>query len=332
MGTMTQQLGSTTAIAVALCACGDGGGAEGAATSAASASAEASSGEGSTGGASNDDALAFFPRIVGLWAGPVDSTTSVGDFPIKNMDVRAADANTLFSRVDLDGGNSLRYAFAFEHQGDRDVLVFRNGGYFQGVLRDTRTELVEADLAEERWRFCAIGPGCGYVEATFDFEGEDHLDMHVDVMMMTHFDWPAVREQPRELPQPFPADPSGQPGDQPFPDMPTLRVTASWSTPLAADTPVWIVLSTEACFPAGACTPSRFISATAAAGSTSVEIPIEQIHAGDYFANGMLDRNGNLAGTLFPDGGDTVSVPPDRAITVAPSGETTLALVLSYDL
>jgi hypothetical protein len=328
---MTRAMGLGISVAAALAGCGDDGEATGGETTATETSAGSGSSVDSTGGDPDPgEALAFLPRIAGLWAGPVDSMTSAGDFPTMNMDVRAADANTLFCRSDLDGGNSLRFAFALEHHGDADVLVFRNGGYFQGILRDTRTTLVEADVAAERWRFCAISGGCAYVDATFDFDGADHLDLHVDVMTMVHFDWPADRAETRSLPEPFPAEPQGQPGDQPFPTLPSLRASASWSEPLAEPTRVWLVLSSTPCL-GGACTPSRFVSAAAEAGATSVEILLEQVHAGEYRANGVLDRNGNLATTLFPDAGDTIS-PPDQAVTIAPSGESELPLVLAIDL
>lgn len=294
------------------------------------APADTSGGSESGGMADPAATMEFFARIPGLWIGPLDSTTSVGDFPTMNMDVRAADGHTLFSRVDIDGGNNLRFAFAIEDH-DGPSLVFRNGGYFLGMLRDSRTVLAEADLEAERFRFCSIDMGCEYISAVFDFEGEDGLDMHVDVRGTTHFDWPATRAELRETDGPFPADDVPQPGDGPFPEMPSLAASLTWTTPLEADTDAWIILSTTNCGLSGGCTPSRFIHATAPAGSTSVEMLIEQIHAGDYKANAILDRNGNLAGTFFPDSGDTVSV-PNKAVSIAPTGTTDVSVPLLVDV
>lgn len=284
-----------------------------------------------TGGTADPTATAeFFARWPGLWVGPVDSMTSAGDFPTMNMDVRPADGHTLFSRVDLDGGNSLRMAMVIEQHDGEDVLVFRNGGYFLGILRDSRTRLVEADLEAERWRFCSLEQGCDYVDAVFDFEGADGLDMHVDVRGNTHFDWPATRVELRELDGPFPVDDTAQPGDAPFPEMPTLEIDLSWTTPLAEASDVWVILSTTACF-SGACTPSRFIRGRAEAGATSATLTMDQIHADTYQANAILDRNGNLAGTFLPDSGDTVAV-PDTDVVVAATGTTEVSLPLLVDL
>jgi hypothetical protein len=285
-------------------------------------------------GADPDLAMAadeFLARWPGLWVGPVDSMTSAGDFPTMNMDVRPADGHTLFSRVDLDANNSLRLAFVIEEHDGEPTLVLRNGGEFLGILRDDRTALVDADLDALVWRFCSIAKGCDYIDATLDFDGPDSVLMHVDVRGMFHFDWPGTRVEMRELDAPFPVDDEPQPGDAPFPPMPDLRVTLTWTDPLPKATSVWVILSTTPCFPSVDCTPSRFIMGTAEAGATSAEVVMEQIHAGDYKANAVLDRNANFEGTLFPDTGDLVSF-PDRDVTVGPEGETQESLALTVEI
>src|SRR5690606_24749603 len=151
-----------------------------------------------TGGMADGVAEAFLERLLGLWVAPVTSWTSVGNFPTMNMDVRLASPSVVFSRVDLDGGNNLRFAFAFEDHDGSIQLVFRNGGYFQGILRDTRTRLEDYDLQEERFRFCALVAGCAYVDAVFDFDGPDRLDLDVTVMGMMHIHWSPTRVETRE--------------------------------------------------------------------------------------------------------------------------------------
>lgn len=300
-------------------------------TATTDASAEGTADTTTNGTADPSGAAEVFARLPGLWVGAVDSTTSAGDFPTMNMDVRPADGRTLFSRVDLDGGNSLRFAMAIETHEGEDILVFRNGGYFLGIQRDSRTRLVEADLDAERFTFCSIPMGCEYIEATFDFEGDDGLDMHVDVHGTTHFDWPATRAELREIDGPFPSDDTPGAPDGPLPDMPTLAATMTWTTPLADASDVWLILSTTNCGLGGGCTPSRFIRGRAEAGDTSIVLTMDQIHAGSYKANAMLDRNGNLAGTFLPDTGDTVAV-PNTAVDVAATGTTERSIPLLVDL
>lgn len=295
---------------------------------ASSGAADASSG----GGTDEADASAFFVSIAGLWVAPVTSWTSAGSFPTMNMDVRAASDGVLFSRVDLDSDNSLRFAFALEEHDGQTVLTFRNGGEFLGILRDTRTVLEETDGTV--WRFCALGGGCDYVDARFDFSGEDSLRLDVDVLGMRHIEWVASRLEARPLEGAFP-EPPAQPGDAAFPPMPELLVQTSWSEPLTEPADVWVVLTSTECGvnPLANCVPSRYMRATAEAGTTSVTVGFEQIHDGSYRANAVLDRNRNMAaGVLLPDMGDAVSFPLDVPTDVPTSGVGTVDLMLSVDI
>ncbi len=263
-----------------------------------------------------DAAEAFLAAMPGLWVAPVTSWTSAGSFPTMNMDVRAADPRVLFARVDLDPDNSLRFAFALEEHGNGPELVFRNGGEFLGIARDTRTTLHSADPQAGSWRFCGLGSGCDYVDARFVFSGPDAMQLDVDVMGTRHIEWAAVRRETRALEADFPA--SGTvPPDAPFPDMPTLQVEVSWTEALLADADVWIVLTTTECGldPVTNCVPSRYLSAEVPAGATSTLVELEQVHAGAYQTNVILDRNRNLGASLLPDSGDAVSL-PDTATTV----------------
>lgn len=269
----------------------------------------------------------FFARLPGLWVAPVSSTTSAGDFPTMNMDIRVA-GETLFSRVDLDGDNSLRFGFEHEAPEGLDELVFRNGGEFLGILRDTRTVLEEVSEDRMTWKFCARFGGCGYVDATFRF-GVETLTLEADVMGMRHIEWMAMRREARptmasELPSATVA------ADADFPPLPSLNVDVSWTTPLPEPGDVWVVLSTTPCGvdPGQNCVPSRFIHVTALEGSTHAALSVEQIHPGSYFANVVLDRNQNLIGAgLFPDAADGVAL-PDTAAMVSDGEDASLDVAI----
>lgn len=301
---------------------------------AAAADGSSSGAEGSSTDAPNEtDASAFFVSIAGLWVAPVTSWTSAGSFPTMNMDVRAASDGVLFSRVDLDEDNAVRFAFALEEHDGQTLLTFRNGGEFLGIRRDTRTVLEETDGTV--WRFCALGDGgCSSIDARFDFSGEDSLRLDVDVLGMRHIEWIASRLEARPLEGAFP-EPPAQPGDAEFPPMPELAVQASWNVPLEEPADVWVVLTSTECGvnPLANCVPSRYMRATAEAGTTSVTVGFEQIHDGSYRANAALDRNRNMtAGVLLPDAGDSVSIPLDVPTDVPTSGVGTVDLMLSLDL
>lgn len=273
--------------------------------------------------------LDLLPRLAGLWSGPV-TMTPLGTFARMNVDIRAASGEVLFGRVDLDEANSLRFAFEVEAPDGEATLVYRNGGYFLGLLRDSRTRLVEHD--GDTWRFCSTGPqGCDYIDARWQLSGADALVLDVKVKGQQHVYWDAKRKGTQALPEPFPADPTPQASDAPFPPMPSLKIDVGWAEPLPEDGAVWVILTTMDCDLQFTCTHSRSLTKGAAAGATSQSLTLEQIHPGPYKLNVVLDRNGNLASTLYPDKGDGIGG-LNQALTVAASGETQVKATVGLTL
>ncbi|MGB1013653.1 MAG: hypothetical protein ACPG4T_05930 [Nannocystaceae bacterium] len=273
----------------------------------------------------------FLSRFAGLWSGPATMTV-LGSFPLTNFDMQAATPHLLFGRVDLDPLNSLRFAFSIETHKGEDVLIFRNGGQFLGLNRDTRTSLVEHNADEGTYRFCAIEDGCEYVDATFAFEEPDALTLTVAVKGKTHLLWKPVRKEKRELPDPFPADNSSQGGPgTPFPTMPEVNLGLAWNEPLAAPADAWLILSKTPCDLQLNCTHSRSLKTTVPAGATAAELVIEQIHPGEYYLNAILDRNQNMQGTLFPDSGDGIGS-LNKPIEVDPEGQSQADTVIFFNL
>lgn len=276
--------------------------------------------------------VALLTQMAGLWAGPA-TTTPLGPIPIMNMDFRAANPHVLFGRVDLNDDNSLRFDFSIEAPNQAPVLIFRNGGYFLGLLRDSRTQLVEVQAAPSpSYRFCALQGGCDYIDARFTFSDATHLTLDVKVLKMQHVLWYPVRKEARSLPTPFPADeqPQGN-GDAPFPTLPQLQLTVTWPKPLPSAADILVVLSTTPCdylTPANlGCTASRSLFGTGAAGAVSAELLFDQIHPGPYLAVAILDRTGSLKGTELPVSGDGISL-PNQGLTIAPSGTTQATLAI----
>ncbi len=277
------------------------------------------------------EGLELMTELGGLWSGPA-TKTPLGAFPLMNMDFRAIDPRTIFGRVDLDAANNLRFGLAVETHGGEDVLVYRNGGYFLGILRDSRTVLKDHDPVARSWHFCSLDKGCEYIDALFSFPAEDAMILDVKVMGQPHVYWDAKRVEARTLPEPFPADdaPVGD-GSNPFPAMPTLDVEVRWLVPLEADGEAWVILSEGPCDLQGSCHHSRSLRIAAPAGSNSVTLHYEQIHSGAYRMNAILDRNGNMAETGFPDSGDGISA-PNAAVNVKEEGESSAVATIVLDL
>ena len=288
---------------------------------------------------------AFFARMAGLWSGEA-AQTPLGTFAEMNMDFRALDGTTLFGRVDLDPTDSLRYGFAYEEVDGVTTLVYRNGGYFQGIERDLTIPLVDSNDATGTYHFCAGSVccmyvnsacvaetgGCNFVDATFTFTSPTELTFNALVQGKEHVLWTTQRKETRSLPSPFPATDSPQAADGGWPTMPQLSVTVSWSKPLTATTSIWVILSDVACFPnwtegdlTPSCTPSRSLSTPAPAGATSATLLFDQIHPGTYYANSVVDTAGSFATTLSPAPGEAASI-PDQSVNVPAAGQGTLTL------
>lgn len=281
---------------------------------------------------STGDPLELMARLGGLWVGPANQTP-LGNIPVMPMDFRAADPNVLFARVDLDADNALRMAFFVEQIGDTTGLVFRNGGLFMGLSRDTRTVLESHDPSTSSWRFCEPESGCDYLDALVAFDGEDQLTMDVKVRGQQHMLWTATREETRELPDPFPAqrDPIGT-GDAEFPPMPVLNVDLSWADEAPAGAWVWVILSDTPCGLTGqGCRASRTIGAAVDEGATTATLTFNQLHEGRYHLNAILDRDGNFQTVPFPQNPDAIVFPVDPTVTVPP-GESTTSHTISLDV
>lgn len=281
-------------------------------------------GEAPTDNDNGDVDSALITQLAGLWTGPATSTTTLGDFPIMSMDLQDTDGSTLFARGDLDDRNAIRFALSIEPVAGVRTLVFRNGGLFQGFARDSRTALVSHDVDAGSWRFCDVGGGCDVVDATWTVQA-DELVLTATVHGTPHMRWAAERAEPRGLPAPYPRrDTAG--GD--FPPMATLTATVTFPA-LAADADVWLLLTSTPCGIAFDCTPSRSKRLAVAAGATSATVVIEQLHAGSWSANAILDRDRDMAQTFAPTSGDGAAA-LDTGVVIGGTADATVRLPIVF--
>jgi len=327
-------------VVLSLCACpstsvsdaGSGGGAGG---GGGGGLADAGAGGGTAGGGGGTpDAgvagLSLMTRLAGLWVGPA-SMTPLGDFPVMFMDFRPVGDGFLFAQADMDASNTLRFGLSIETYDGVDVLAYRNGGYFQGVLRDSRTRLVEADEAAGRYRFCSVTQGCGYIDATFRFTGPNDLVFDTLVRGRQHVLWNAQRRETRTVPTPFPSTLASMgDGTAPWPAMASVQATVRWATPLTQGGVVWVLLTTTPCAPTFSCVVSRSLRVDAAAGATSAVLTIPTVHAGDYRLTAVVDRQGTFGATRAPRSGDSLAV--DQLVSVPSAGQVTPDVLAGYTL
>jgi hypothetical protein len=285
------------------------------------------SGPSSDEGPDLEDGRLLVTQLSGLWSGPARQTV-LGDFPLMNMDLRAVGDDAVFGRVDLDADNNLRFAFVVEDHGEGPELVYRNGGYFQGILRDSRARLISADPATGTWRFCSIPQGCGYIDALFELDG-DALIVDVDVRGQKHMVWDAARLEERDAPVNLLAAESAGAPDQAFPTLGEATLNLSWSAGVTDGAQVLVGLSTEQCplNPTSPCDTSRWYVVDLDAGLTEASAPIEQLHEGRYYLNAVLD----LGGDGLPSVSDYVSL-PNQVLDVQTGNEATASLSLTIPI
>lgn len=288
-----------------------------------SGSSAGGAGGGGGGGSSQQDAgrgnpvpgVELMTRFAGLWSGPA-TQTPLGSFPTMNVDMRNATPEFLYGRTDLDAQNSLRFGFAIETYDGGNVLAYRNGGFFQGVLRDTRTKLIASDADAGTYQFCEVNQGCGYLSALLTFTSPTALIFDVKVRNAQHVYWMPTRVETRTVPTEFPATfHSTGNGANPWPALPALAVTVNWQTALAAPADVWIILTSTTCAPTFGCRVSRSLRTNALAGATTAQLTVSDMHGGPYFLSAIVDRNNDFSATLRPNTGDLLAV--DVPVTVA---------------
>jgi hypothetical protein len=253
--------------------------------------------------------------------------TPLGNFPVMSFDLRPVDGQFVFGQAELDAADTLRFGFSIETYKGRDTLAFRNGGYFQGVLRDSRAALVESDGGT--WRFCDVGDaGCSYVDARFTV-GQNQLALETRVRGATHLLWNAQRQEARPVAPGFPSDLASRGnGSAPWPTLATVQVNATWASAVTAPADVWLVLTTTPCLPTFACHSSRAVSKAVAAGASAATLSLPNVHPGSYKVTVVVDPDRNFAATAAPTSGDRVAVDLDLVVPV--SGTATLNALAAY--
>ena len=171
--------------------------------------------------------------------------TVFGDLPLLGMDVRPASDQVLFSRVDMDENASLRFAYHVEEVDGAQVLIYRNGGVFSGVPRDSRLKLVSVQQDPARWRFCDVDAGCSYADVSYEFASAAQLIMDVRINEQPHMYWDATRVESRQVPEPFPVEPAPVAADSDFPPMPALVASSTLTLSVSRPSGVHMAMSSS---------------------------------------------------------------------------------------
>lgn len=140
-------------------------------------------------------------KLMGIWNGPVNSTTALGSFPEWIVDFRPVSAAQVSGKSELDSINDIFMNFFLVLHGGEYKIAFRNGGFFAG---NTRVTFMVADSVSETaqsdfYRFVDAKAGRNRLYSEFTFRADslilrtytNHYNSQPSPTL--HFQWAAKR-------------------------------------------------------------------------------------------------------------------------------------------
>ena len=110
-------------------------------------------------------------KVVGIWNGPVTSSTPLGGYPEWIVDFRPISENQISAKNELDSMNDIHISFFIAKYNNEYRVCFRNGGLFGGQTRVSYflADSVSETPQESYYRFAEIlkGKNRAYTEIIF---------------------------------------------------------------------------------------------------------------------------------------------------------------------
>jgi len=306
-------------------------------------------------------------KINGIWSGPVNSSTSIGNFPDYTADYRPISASQVSAKNELDKNNDLFMSFFVTWHCDSYKLAFRNCGFFTGMKRISY--LVIDSVAESEssafYRFTDFKAGKTRSYADLLFRN-DSLYMKVYTnkynslpSAVIHFAWDAGKQDAsaaqaaiahfgfpkkqltKDLCKSFDGNTESifyddildvyKDSEQPYVGKTTVNINLN-SLPTAAKK-VYLIITTQPLFSGftlqlqNILYKSRYVIMDAASPS----FVFNYMHPGSYFLYGLYDTDGN--GTF--SSGDYIALNgtnPNTAFSLAATEDKVVHLNLNFSI
>jgi hypothetical protein len=301
--------------------------------------------------------FSFYQRINAIWGGPVNSY-HLGLFPEWVVDMRAISEAQTSSKNELDAQNDIFMGFFNAKRGNDSLVIFRNGGYFQGMQRISylKCDSERVTPTSAYYRFVDLNAGAARLYSTFLFKG-DSLIMETYSRNVFHERWSARRRDStkanaanlnfgfpkRTIVRDMTNDYVGRAdavafsyNEDVYPEsaMPylgkiNLTVTKSSNVTVTPSSKVLVLLTTKSIFNGGFVPnyanldlKSRYVVIPGWNGTGSTGFTFNYAHPGTLYLNVVLDKNGNN----IPDSGDFLAFAErDKLVTLAPLGTTNVS-------
>lgn len=311
------------------------------------------------------EGYSLFSHINGIWAGSVNSSTALGNFPEYTADYRPISASQVSAKNELDKNNDLFMSFFITWHCNEYKMAFRNGGYFSGMQRISYMiiDSVSETGGNAFYRFTDFKAGNTRAYADLLFRG-DSLYMKVYTnknntlsSAVMHFVWNAGRQDNtaaqaavtafgfpkkalvKDLCKSFDSKTESifynasqdvySETTQPYLGKATVNISLSNTTDTAGKK-VYLIVTTQPLF--NGFTPQlqnlKYKSRYVAISASEASFAFNYMHPGSYYVYGLYDKDNN--GTFST--GDYISSNFNTTLTLGDKEEKALNLSLNFQI
>lgn len=305
-------------------------------------------------------------KVIGIWNGPVTSTTPLGGYPEWIVDFRPNSENQICAKNELDTLNDIFMSFFIAKYNNQNKVAFRNGGSFGGRQRVSYflADSVSETSIQSFYRFSeiVIGKNRAFTEVIRKGDSliiKSYTNNYNTLPSATpHMTWwaklqdstscvPAVSAfgfPKNTLTKDFSStfvgqteaiyySSSGAPAGDPYPEtaQPYLGKTTVNYTHSASYTPnssnkTFLVVCTQPLF-SGVTMNLKNRSRYVILAANDLNYTFNYMHPGSYYAYAMYDKDGN--GVI--NSGDWISG-TETTFNLAALGTTTVNVPINYQI
>lgn len=300
----------------------------------------------------------FLQHVTGIYGGPVQSGTLLGDFPDWQMDLRPISSSQVSMKSELDKSNDIFMSFFVGEMDGKRSVFFRNGGYFAGMQRVSYLYCDSVNtLNGNYYRFVDAKAGPDRVRSEITFRNDSmlfktyvnnyfhflysakRLDTTFADTAKQHFNYPqnvsmknftgAFDSRPDAVFYTFTGDPYPE-SEQPY--LGNTNVHYSFDASITADTTknVLVIISAQPLFSGFTFNPAnlKYRTRYVLMKANEFDFGFTYMHPGHYYLNLLYDVNGDLVS----NSGDYVSYPFDVPFTLSPQGSVNTSAVVNVQV
>lgn len=304
-------------------------------------------------------------KLPGIWSGPVNSPTALGSFSEWIVDFRPISPSQISAKNELDSINDIFMSFFIVKYDNEYRLAFRNGGGFDGSVRNSYLilETVIETTNESIYKFVDPVAGENRVYTTVKFK-QDSLIMHVFTNQfntlataVTHMKWNAKlkdisstqnalnqfnypkKEVTKDFSTTFDghtdavfysasADPYPE-EEQPYLGNSKINITITNPSTINTNNKILIIVTTQPLFTNSVYNANNLKYRSRYVfvdAKDSTNFNFNYMHPGTYYVNAIYDQNGDYE----VSSGDYLNSNTDVSFTLLNKGTTNTDITIDF--